>query len=440
MPLNENNIQAPFQYKISDNTFELKTVSGGFSLNTNNVQVKVFSGQRLFCADIGYAIDGAVEEMEFLIDDIKVYPQVLENLEDLQTVQVKDNEVYLIKNELNFKSIVFFPPSDLNKNFKFTITTYSSTFSSFMFDEIAEKLNSLDTNYPIINYYEGADYKVNDIIKYNSYLYRVFKDFTSDGTDYYLKTNCNLLTPFKKLELDTDYKANELIEYNNDFLIVQKDFRYENKDGVLTNLSGLLKPLDNIIIWFDGIRKIYKNQIIIKDNISYIVLEDIENPVWGNIQNKIDYLNKAENTFYNDSISFFGDDTNTVQKAIEKLKSNKQDSLIAGNNINLYGNAISVDGGVNKEYIIGKQYFTNDLIVREETIYNVNEDFTASNFNTDRAKLTLISSGGGGADQDFLARRRSDPHADDHRYQSHRPAFSGAAVALWLRQQQARKG
>ena len=120
MILNENNIQAPFQYKISDNTFELKTVSGGFSLNTNNVQVKVFSGQRLFCADIGYAIDGAVEEMEFLIDDIKVYPQVLENLEDLQTVQVKDNEVYLIKNELNFKSIVFFPPSDLNKNFKFT--------------------------------------------------------------------------------------------------------------------------------------------------------------------------------------------------------------------------------------------------------------------------------------------------------------------------------
>ncbi len=224
MILNENNIQAPFQYKISDNTFELKTVSGGFSLNTNNVQVKVFSGQRLFCADIGYAIDGAVEEMEFLIDDIKVYPQVLENLEDLQTVQVKDNEVYLIKNELNFKSIVFFPPIDLNKKFDFTITTYSSTFSAFMFDEIAKKLNTLDINYPVKNYYENVDYKVNDIIKYNGYLYRVFKDFTSDDTDYYLTSNCNLLTPFKKLELDTDYKANELIEYENNFFIVQQDF------------------------------------------------------------------------------------------------------------------------------------------------------------------------------------------------------------------------
>ena len=399
MKLNENNIQAPFQYKISDKTFELKTVSGGFTLNTDNVQVKVFSGERLFCADIGYAVDGAVEEMEFLIDSIKVYPQVLESLEDLQSVEIKDNEVYLIRNELDFKSIVFFPPSDLNKKFDFTITTYSSTFSSFMFDEIAKKLNTLDINYPIKNYYENADYIVNDIIKYNGYLYRVFKDFTGDSTDYYLKSNCNLLTPFKKLELDNSYKANELIEYNNNFFIVQEDFLYQKSNGVLTNLNGLLKPLQDIIIWFDAITKIYKNQIVIKDNILYKVLEDIDNPIWDSIQQKIETLIKADNTFYDDSNSSFGNNTNTVQKAIEKLKSNKQDSLIAGNNINLYGNAISVDGGVNKEYIIGKQYFTNDLIVREETIYNVNEDFTASNFNTDRAKLTLISSGGGGASE-----------------------------------------
>ncbi|WP_157154546.1 phage tail protein [Brachyspira murdochii] len=397
MNLNENNIQAPFQYKISENTFELKTVSGGFYLDTDNVQVKVFSGQRLFCADIGYAVDGAVEEMEFLIDDIKVYPQVLESLEDLQTVEVKDNEVYLIRNELDFKSIVFFPPSDLNKKFDFTITSYSSTFSSFMFDEIAKKLNSLDINYPIKNYYENADYKINDIIKYNGYLYRVFKDFTGDSTDYYIKTDCSLITPFKKLELDNSYKVNELIEYNNNFFIVQKDFLYQKPLGVLTNLNGLLKPLQDIIIWFDGITKIYKNQIVIKDNFSYIVLEDIENPVWGNIQSKLDYLNKASNTFYDDSNSSFGNNTNTVQKAIEKLKSNKQDSLIAGNNINLNGNAISVDGGTSKEYIIDNSYFINDLIIKDDKIYRVNEDFISSDFNTDRVKLTLISSGGGGA-------------------------------------------
>ena len=396
MILNENNIQAPFHYKISENTFELLKRNGELELNTNNIQIKVFEGQRLFCADIGYAVDGHLEEMEFLIDDIKVYPVLLEDLEDLQTVEVKDNEIYLIKEDINFKSIIFFPPSDLNKNFKFNITTYSSTFSSFMFDEIAKKLNTLDINYPVKNYYENADYKVNDIIKYNGYLYRVFKDFTSDSTDYYLKTNCNLITPFKKLELDTDYKANELIEYNNDFLIVQKDFRYKNKDGVLTDLNGLLKPLQDIIIWFDGIDKIYKNQIIIKDGVYYIVLEDIENPVWGNIQSKLDYFNKASNTFYDYTNSGFGNNTNTVQKAIDKLKSGKQDGLTAGNNIDLNGTKISVIGGTSKEYILENNYFINDLIVRDEKIYKVNEDFISSDWSTDRPKLTLISSGGSG--------------------------------------------
>ena len=202
--LNENNIQAPFQYKISEDTFELLKRNGELELNTDNVQIKVFDGQRLFCADIGYGVDGPLEEMEFLIDDIKVYPILLEELEDLQKVEIKDNEIYLIKEDLNFKSIIFFPISDLNKTFKFTITTYSTTFSAFMFDEIAKKLNSLDINYPVKNYYESTDYKVNDIIKYKGYLYRVLKDFTSDSTDYYLKSNCNLITPFKKLELDTD--------------------------------------------------------------------------------------------------------------------------------------------------------------------------------------------------------------------------------------------
>ena len=103
MPLNENNIQAPFQYKIGENTFELLERNGELELNTNNVQVKVFSGQRLFCADIGYAVDGPLENMEFLIDDIKVYPQLLENLKDLQTVDVKDNEIYLVNNDINVK-------------------------------------------------------------------------------------------------------------------------------------------------------------------------------------------------------------------------------------------------------------------------------------------------------------------------------------------------
>ncbi|WP_300711991.1 phage tail protein [uncultured Brachyspira sp.] len=392
--LNNNNIQAPFQYKISENTFELLERSGELELNTNNVQVKVFQGQRLFCADIGYAVDGALENTEFLIDDIKVYPHLLEELEDLQSVEVKDNEIYLIQNDINFKSIIFFPSSDLNKNFKYKINTYSSTFCAFMLDEIADKLNNLDNNYPIKNYYKDTDYKINDIIKYKGYLYRVFRDFTSDDTDYYLKTNCSLITPFRKLELNTLYKSNELVEYNNNFFIVQKDFNYDN----IANINDILKPLQDIVEWNNDIKNVYKNQIILKDNFCYLVLRTSENYTFDELLQfkKIDYLNKASNTFYDDSNSSFGSSTNTVQKAIEKLKYNKQDSLISGNNINLNGNTISVCGGTNKEYAEDTSYFINDLIIRNENIYKVDEDFTASNWNEDRSKLTLISLGGGG--------------------------------------------
>ena len=390
--LNENNIQAPFQYKISENSFELLTRNGEIYLNTNNVQVKVFEGQRVFCADIGYAVDGALEEMEFLIDDIKVYPVLLEELKDLQSMEVKENEIYLIKNDINFKSIIFFPPIDLNKNFKYTITTYSSTFSSFMFDEIAKKLNIIDMNIPIKNYYEDTDYKINDVIKYNGYLYRVFREFTSDGTDYYLHSNCNLITPFKKLELGIRYKINDLAEYNNNFFTVQKGFTYEAS----SNLNELLKPIEDFIEWNDEIKKVYKNQIILKDNFCYLVLQTSENYLFDELIQfkRIDYLNKASNTFYDDENSNLGNETNTVQKAIEKLNNTKQNNLISGSNINIDGNTINVNGGVSKDYSIGSGYLTNDLIIYDNRLYIVNENFISSDWQTDKNKLTLLTSSG----------------------------------------------
>ncbi|MEI0496715.1 phage tail protein, partial [Brachyspira intermedia] len=117
---------------------------------------------------------------------------------------------------------------------------------------------------------------------------------------------------------------------------------------------------------------------------------------------KLDYFNKASNTFYDDTNSGFGNNTNTVQKAIEKLKSGKQDSLTEGNNINLNGSNISVIGGTSKEYVLENNYFINDLIIKDEKIYRVDEDFISSDWSTDRAKLTLISSGGGGGSTEAI--------------------------------------
>lgn len=342
MFLNENNLQAPFQYKISENSFKLEKINNSLQLSEDNEQIKVFEGERLFCVDIGYGINGALEEMEFLLDGVRVYPVLLDEINCIRELEeVEENKIYLIKNDINFKSIIFLSINHLNKQFEYSITAYNTTLSSWMFDYIAKKINTLDTDYPIKNYYDKTNYKTNDIIKHNGYLYRVNKDFLSDDSDYYLKSNCSILTPFKSLEIGRSYNAYDILEYENNFFIVSENFIYSEENDIY----DFIKPLIEIINWFDGINKIYKNQIIIKNGIFYLVLDYVENPIWNNLirDNKIEILSKASNIFYDDSNTSFGDNTNNLQLAIEKLKKDIDNKISTGgsnlaNNI-LYDNS-----------------------------------------------------------------------------------------------------
>ena len=71
--LNEHNLQAPFMYKPSENTFHLEKVSGEIFLNSDSYNVSIIDGEDLFCACIGYSIDGSLEDMEFFIDNINTF-------------------------------------------------------------------------------------------------------------------------------------------------------------------------------------------------------------------------------------------------------------------------------------------------------------------------------------------------------------------------------
>lgn len=329
MFLNENNLQAPFQYKISENSFKLEKINNSLQLSKDNSQIKVFEGERLFCVDIGYGINGALEEMEFILDGVRVYPVLLDDINCIRELEeVEENKIYLIKNDINFKSIIFLSVTHLNKKFEYSITAYNTTLSSWMFDYIAKKINGLDTDYPIKNYYNKTNYKVNDIIKHNGYLYKVNKDFLSDNSDYYLKSNCSILTPFKSLEIGNSYNLGDILEYENNFFAVSKNFIYSEEN----NLYDFIKPLIEIINWFDGIKRIYKNQIIIKNGLFYSVLDYVENPIWNNLirDNKIEILSKASNIFYDDSKTSFGNNTNNIQLAIEKLKKDIDNKIPTG--------------------------------------------------------------------------------------------------------------
>ena len=368
--LNENNLQAPFQYRPSENTFILEKVSGEIFLSEDSKEVRVIEKEDLFCACIGYSIDGSLEEMDFFIDDIKVYPKYVDDIHNLREIEtIKENEIYLIKDNIDFKSIIYFPIIFLNKKFNFTITTYNSVFTSYMFDEVSKKLNTLDINYPILNFKNNTNYKADDIIKYNGYLYKVNKDFESDNTDYHLTINTSLLTPFRQLENGIRYKVGDILEYKNSFFVVQTSFAYEESEDNITNISNLIKPLISIINWNDNLDNIYKNQIIIKDNISYIVKEDVNRPVWINLleYKKIERLNTAKNTFFDDTNTNL--DVDNIQEAIEKLNK-KVVSSSSGVSSNNASNIYFDNSKTNLEYNTDKYIFPK-FTVPENNIMNI---------------------------------------------------------------------
>lgn len=385
--LNENNIQAPFQYKPAEDEFILNEISDEIELNNDNVRVRFLDGQKLFCVDLGYSIDGEITEMTFAIDKIKVFPALLNSIKELKSVEVKDNAIYFV-DDTNFKSIAFLPKTDYGKVLSFTITTYASTFSSFMFDEIAKKINSLDTDFPIKNFYPETDYKENDIIKKDGYLYKVITNFTSNDT----LTNSIILTPFRRRE-DSTPNMYDLIQDNNQFFIVNSQ-------------DGEFKPLTSIITWQDTINKIYKNTIIIREENDkkrkFLVLKDVLNPNWYNLinDNSIIELYIASDILYNNNevdnlqdgldLAFTKiDETNSIISNFNNdLKNDiatKQDKLIMSNNINISDDSV-ISVKLNNKYDLNYRSYifpSSDLsyTIPNEILFKLsldNTDFEAT--------------------------------------------------------------
>ena len=80
-----------------------------------------------------------------------------------------------------------------------------------------------------------------------------------------------------------------------------------------------------------------------------------------------------------------------LQNQINDLTHNKQNNLIAGHNINIEKDVISLRGGISKNYIIDDEYRVNDFIFHENRLYRVNRVFTATDWNEDVKLLTLVS-------------------------------------------------
>ena len=80
-----------------------------------------------------------------------------------------------------------------------------------------------------------------------------------------------------------------------------------------------------------------------------------------------------------------------VQNQINDLKSNKQNNLIGGHNVNVEADVISLKGGLSKNYAANDEYRVNDFIFHENRLYRVNRVFTAADWEEDKKLLTLVS-------------------------------------------------
>lgn len=306
--LNENNIQAPFQYLIGEDDFELLEYTDDFLLTEDNPRLKYREDQKYFIVDLGASIDGDINNTNILIDNTKIYPIRVGTIEELRDAIINENNFAVVANDNNFKSVIILPKSNINKRLKYTIYTYATSLSSYMFNEVARKLNTLDIDYPVKNFYQNESYKINDIIKYNGYLYRVLKDFNNtENDDRLLMSNTMIITPFKRLE-NKDYKLYDILEINNKYFIVQKPFTYADNNALENNLS----PLINIIDWYDTIEQLYKNTILIKDGKKYLVINDTRMPVWEEVYKTsvIDFIRASE---------IPTDNNETVQEAINRI-------------------------------------------------------------------------------------------------------------------------
>lgn len=352
--LNEKNIQAPFQYLIGEDSFELLEYTDEFILTEDNPRLKYREDQKYFIVDLGASIDGDINNTNILIDNTKIYPIRVGAIEELKDAIINENNFAVVANDNNFKSVIILPKSNINKRLKYTIYTYATSLSSYMFDEAARKLNTLDINYPVKNFYQNENYKINDIIKYNGYLYRVLKDFNNtENDDRLLMSNTMIITPFKRLE-NKDYKLYDILEINNKYFIVQKPFTYADNNALENNLS----PLINIIDWYDTIEQLYKNTILIKDGKKYLVINDTRMPVWEEVYKTsvIDFIRASE---------IPADNNETIQEAINRID-NEIEKLI-NDRTEDYNN---LQQNIDNEAYIREQNDNEIKLVKQDKIQN----------------------------------------------------------------------
>ena len=142
--LNEENLQLAFNFNPSNGNLTKNRIIGEILIEEANKRIAIQESSDKIAIDLGYSIDGDIEDMEFTINLEKLLVKTVCQRWELVECIIKENEVVIVCDEPSFKTCLWLNKSSIGKTLNYKIISQNTSLSSWMLDIIARKLNKFN--------------------------------------------------------------------------------------------------------------------------------------------------------------------------------------------------------------------------------------------------------------------------------------------------------
>lgn len=142
--LNEKNLQLAFNFNASNGILTNNRITGEILLEETNQRIAIQESSEKIAVDLGYSIDGDIDNMLFTLDSERLSIKIFSQRWDLVETEINENEAVIITDEPSFKTCLWLNKKGIGKILNFQIISQNTSISSWMFDIIAKKVNGLN--------------------------------------------------------------------------------------------------------------------------------------------------------------------------------------------------------------------------------------------------------------------------------------------------------
>lgn len=143
--LNEKNLQACFQYNGTTGEDVFENITGNIIIDVDSPRVRQQVNSDKICIDLGYSVDGDPrKDWKFALDSNVLIIQTVAFRSDLSSITLATNECAVVTNDPNFRTCLWLNYESNGKTLTYHFLSQNTSISSWMFDEVATKLNAYD--------------------------------------------------------------------------------------------------------------------------------------------------------------------------------------------------------------------------------------------------------------------------------------------------------